>query len=185
MSLNYFCTTRLLQRLPRGLDTNLSMRSTIKNKAPTDSQAGMYAVEFALVFATTFSVLYAVLAFGMIFTAQQMLNYAAEEASRSALTYASSPSARMANACKRAQNLTEWIGQMRENSIIEINVCKSEAGALSEDGRQIIVQINYTNYSQAPLVPAFTSSYLPDSLRAQAVVNLNIGGPPASTGSAT
>src|SRR3546814_15231297 len=41
-------------------------------------QRGAYAVEFALVFPLFFLIVYATLTYGLIFTAQQSLNYAAE-----------------------------------------------------------------------------------------------------------
>src|SRR3546814_15415662 len=55
-------------------------------------QRGAYAVEFALVFPLFFLIVYATLIYGLIFTAQQSFNYAAELGARAALSW-SAPSA--------------------------------------------------------------------------------------------
>ena len=48
-------------------------------------QQGAYALEFALVFPLLFLFMYGLLTFGLIMTAQQSLNFAAESGARAAL----------------------------------------------------------------------------------------------------
>ncbi|PWF22242.1 TadE/TadG family type IV pilus assembly protein [Corticimicrobacter populi] len=54
---------------------------------PAQYQSGNYALEYALVFPLLFLAIYTMLSFGMIYTAQQSLNMAAQEGARTLLRW--------------------------------------------------------------------------------------------------
>lgn len=62
---------------PSSLNEAVSPKSLLRQ-----SQQGLSALEFALVFPLFFLVLYMAIAYGLIFAAQQSMNYAAETMAR-------------------------------------------------------------------------------------------------------
>ncbi|HDR9869472.1 TadE/TadG family type IV pilus assembly protein [Burkholderia cenocepacia] len=72
-------------------------------------QRGATAVEFAIVFPLLFVIFYGIVSFGMIFTIQQSLTFAASEGARAGLSYAPSLAARVTNATTTAQNVVAWL----------------------------------------------------------------------------
>ncbi|WP_082985234.1 TadE/TadG family type IV pilus assembly protein [Orrella dioscoreae] len=150
-------------------------------------QRGAYAVEFGLVFLAFFFVLYAVLTYGLIFTAQQALNIAAQDGARGALRWQQGDAAmvqraRLAHAL--ALDHAKWIRDMAGQEGVRIAVC-GNAGLLAGEGAcgadlpardEIEVRVSYA-YRQAPLVPDISlglmgALFLPEQLAAQAKVRL-------------
>lgn len=157
-------------------------------------QRGAYAVEFGLVFLAFFFVLYAVLTYGLIFTAQQSLNIAAQDGARGALRWQQGEApmtqrAQLAHAV--ALDHAQWIRDMAGQDGVRITVC-GNAGLLAGDGAcganlpardEIEVRVSYA-YRQAPLVPDISlglmgALFLPEQLAAQARVRLGADVVPA------
>lgn len=166
-------------------------------------QRGVYAIEFAIVFPIFFLVLYALLTYGLIFAAQQTLNFAAENAARSALQWQPGDAQqtrlhRMMFARDRAAELTTWVDSMAGSGQLQIQVCPrgaesgtagvgghdalcAEQGAASSYPSQDTIEIvmRYP-YRQSPLVPilgpaAVFGFLVPDVLYGRASVDLSIG----------
>lgn len=79
-------------------------------------QRGAYAVEFAGVFLAFFLTFYSVLSWGLIVTARQSLQLAAEEGARASLRYQAAGTdvlpqirARLAEACTLADAASDWV----------------------------------------------------------------------------
>lgn len=162
-------------------------------------QRGAYAIEFAIVFPIFFLLVYAILTYGLIFAAQQSLNFAAESAARSALQWqpgdaATGRVARMELAHARATELTRWVGQMAGVGQLQIQVCDQQMMSGLGDHQELCTAINATAdqptpsiievvvrypYSDAPLVPmlgpdALFRILVPAALYGRASVDLNI-----------
>lgn len=82
-------------------------------------QRGAYAVEFAAVFLAFFLTFYTMLSWGLIVTARQSLQLAAEEGARASLRYQSAGTdvmaqirARLAQACSSADYASDWLSSM-------------------------------------------------------------------------
>jgi Flp pilus assembly protein TadG len=155
-------------------------------------------VEFALVFPLFFLIIYATLTYGLIFTAQQSLNYAAQSGARAALQWPDctdvslSPlQCRAETALKEAQKDSNWIGSLGGKDLT-ITVCSGsganqlapdvEVGcdpmAASPGANPLRVTVSYP-YLEAPLVPLLGPSTLmgftvPTVLTAAAQINLAI-----------
>lgn len=167
-------------------------------------QRGVYALEFAAVFVVFFLVLYALLTFGLIIAAQQTLNFAAEDAARSALRWQSgdeqeSLSRRMAAAKQRAADLTGWVARIAGSQNVQVQVCPrgdrarqvpavGGHDALCENEllqpslypRDSIEVLMRYGYRDGPLVPMLGPDVLfgvlvPDALYGRALVDLQIG----------
>ncbi len=140
------------------------------------SQRGVYAVEFGLVFFIFFLVIYAILTYGMIFAAQQSLNAAAEQGARAMLTWQPSDDQRKAEATSEAERLTQWISAMASSGLSILPPCyngqSDDAGSACNQGQARVV-IRY-DYSAHPLVPTLSSLLVPDTLFAQATVDLGV-----------
>ncbi|MEI2415642.1 TadE/TadG family type IV pilus assembly protein [Orrella sp. JC864] len=134
-------------------------------------QRGAYAVEFALVFGLFFLVLYGVLTYGLIFTAQQSLNLAAEDGARAALRWQAgagdaSLAARAGHAADVARTRADWLGRVGGGASLNVVVCAGQgpgktvlagAGGAQCSAQplqqgQIEVLVRY-DYRRAPLVP--------------------------------
>ncbi|WP_187395140.1 TadE/TadG family type IV pilus assembly protein [Pigmentiphaga aceris] len=82
-------------------------------------QRGAYAVEFAAVFLAFFLTFYSLLSWGLIVTARQSLQLAAEEAARGSLRYQAAGTdvlaqirARLAEACTLADAASGWVSSL-------------------------------------------------------------------------
>lgn len=165
------------------------------------NQRGAYAIEFALVFPLFFLVVYATLTYGLIFTAQQSMNYAAESGARAALSWPGSGAASTDTLLERAQaalntavDYASWVDAISGDQLA-IGVCKDAGDGSSE----LLAEKNwsfgcsaYTNgsgpgdisvvlrypYRTAPLIPMLGGSLMgfavPDALTAVAQANLHI-----------
>lgn len=124
------------------------------------SQAGAFAVEFALIFVIFFFILFVLLNIGMMFAAQQSINYAAQEAARSLSIYqnAEQPvdkcsSEQTFNSDTRASNeqraqrayscaleQAQWIEDLAKSmnnttdTIVEIAVCQRSGAVIAPRG---------------------------------------------------
>lgn len=154
-------------------------------------QKGAYAIEFAFVFIVFFLVLYGMITYGLIFAAQQSMNFAAESGARAGLQWALTPEARAANAMKEAKKHVGWVEQLAymsdkrepddragEQVPLKIAVCNGVPDAplvgynldaddelcLLTDTKKLEIVIRYP-YASAPLVP-----YLGPSTLLQAAV---------------
>ncbi|EJC65002.1 pilus assembly protein [Alcaligenes ammonioxydans] len=152
-------------------------------------QYGAYALEFALVFPLLFLFMYGLLTFGLIMTAQQSLNFAAESGARAALIEPaagnsdpmSSPARLQARADRarqvaadHVQWLSHWVGS--EHVRVSADLSREE----------ISVGIVY-DYVQAPLIPRFApdtlfSLVVPEQLKGHARINLLVAGEVGSEG---
>lgn len=139
-------------------------------------QKGAYAVEFAFVFVIFFLVLYGMITYGLIFAAQQSMNFAAESGARAGLQWqagAASLAARATHARNVALDHVNWIDQLAEGeeSVVSVTVDTSNPDRLE-------VIITYP-YASAPLVPYLGPSTLlqaavPDTLESRSSVDLGI-----------
>lgn len=179
-----------------GLLTSRTMYSAKKpgcGAGQSERQCGVYAVEFGLVFLIFFLVLYAVLTYGLIFAAQQSLNHAAEDSARRALAWGANPGVRVTAARDRAKEATAWITDLAgSGSRVDIKVCyyidgspdaasypdkptctQSETESEPPNDGDIKVEIRFP-YGSTPLIPTLARIGIPDSLYAEATVNLDI-----------
>ncbi|OZI33286.1 hypothetical protein CEG14_18805 [Bordetella genomosp. 1] len=145
-------------------------------------QRGSYAVEFSLVFVVFFLVAYGLLTWGIIFAAQQSLNFAAEEGARAAQRWqavgAWGPRATSAQTAAAYQ--IEWVSSMG-GTPSTIAVCgptgriggTGACSGLTLAADQIEVLVRYP-YASAPLLPTLPGMGLvvPTELRARASVRL-------------
>ncbi|OZI39786.1 hypothetical protein CEK29_16595 [Bordetella genomosp. 5] len=154
-------------------------------------ERGAYAVEFALVFMVFFLVAYGLLTWGLIFAAQQSINFAADEGARAAQRWqaigAWAPRAESAQAAAAVQ--AAWVSSMG-GTATRVAVC-GVSGRLSGTGNcsgialapdQIEVVVRYP-YGNAPLLPTLPGMALvmPNELSARASVRL--GGALSQAGS--
>jgi Flp pilus assembly protein TadG len=158
----------------------------------SSGQRGAYAVEFALVFPLFFLIIYATLTYGLIFTAQQSLNYAAQSGARAALEYQPTLADRAESALEVAKDQSGWVGALGGASP-SITVCGGPGGGVlassgdasgcasldtSDGADPLLVTVRYP-YLTAPLVPLLGPSSLmgfavPTTLAAASQVNLAI-----------
>lgn len=163
-------------------------------------QKGAYAVEFAFVFIIFFIVLYGIITYGLIFAAQQSLNFAAESGARAGMQWqAGTPEdegipevtplkARAVRALAVAKDHVEWVDQMAGSNILKIAVCSgnsesplADSGNLVEDDKlckladpnKLEVVIRYP-YKDASLTPTILEVAVPNVLEGRASVDLGI-----------
>ncbi|WP_228125795.1 TadE/TadG family type IV pilus assembly protein [Alcaligenes faecalis] len=153
-------------------------------------QYGAYALEFALVFPLLFLFMYGLLTFGLIMTAQQSLNFAAESGARAALLEpgagAGGPmlspdrlQARANRAKEVAADQVQWLSSWVGTEHVRITT-----DLLSDELRVGIVY----DYLQAPLIPRFAPDTLfalvvPEQLKGHAQINLLVAGEVGAAGS--
>lgn len=133
-------------------------------------QKGAYAVEFALVFIVFFLVLYGMITYGLIFAAQQSMNFAAETGARAGLQWQASLQDRKDEAKKIAEQHVSWINVMSENHV--------EVSVNSPSPNKIEVVVSYP-YVDKPLVPYLGPAdllqvVLPEKLESRSSVELGI-----------
>lgn len=139
-------------------------------------QKGAYAVEFALVFVVFFLVLYGMITYGLIFTAQQSMNFAAETGARAGLQWQASLQDRKAEAEKIAKMHVAWINTMSNNSVeVSVNIIDSIDHV---DSKKLEVVVSYP-YVDEPLIPYLGPSsllqvVLPEKLESRSSVELGI-----------
>ncbi|OZI17826.1 hypothetical protein CAL19_12055 [Bordetella genomosp. 7] len=152
------------------------------------AQRGAYAVEFALIFLAFFLVLYGIMMYGMIFTAQQSLNLAAQDAARKALQWqpgATHMQLRADAARNVALERADWITTI-SGEPLSVAVCSGN-GRLShanggncsglipaDDPEWIEVVVSYA-YGAQPLIPnlpLIQRAIVPAQLHARAAVRL-------------
>ncbi|MDD3758291.1 MAG: pilus assembly protein [Advenella sp.] len=159
-------------------------------------QKGAYAVEFAFVFIIFFLVLYGMITYGLIFAAQQSMNFAAESGARAGLQWqagASAPAlvARAGKALEVAKDHTAWVDNMAGGNKLKIAVCGGEPIQLLDslngadatlcsitDTNKLEVVIRYP-YALHPMIPylgpsAVMSVAVPDTLESRTSVDLGI-----------
>lgn len=160
-------------------------------------QRGTYSIEFALVFPLFFLLFYALLTYGLVFAAQESLNFAAEGAARAALRWpqgvADSLSARADQARSTALDLAGWVGALGDTARLGVAVCDGQGALLSGtagvaglcgamppdslDAQELQVVVRYA-YGAAPLVPLLGGSLMsfavPDTLVGNAHVSLAV-----------
>jgi len=154
---------------------------------PPPRQRGAYATEFALVFLLFFAVVYGLITYGLIFTAQQSLNLAAQDGARAALRWQQGGEpllARAAAARDVALDRARWVQAMAGAGALQVAVCDA-GGLLSGNGacsgqalpdRALEVVLRYP-YAQAPLVPTFSRLLVPGALASRSIVRLFDAGP--------
>ena len=142
-------------------------------------QKGAYAIEFAFVFIVFFLVLYGMITYGLIFAAQQSMNFAAESGARAGLQWQAesgtltSLQARAKHAQETAAAHVQWIDQLAEGDEKVVNITVDTS---TPDKLEVIISYPY---SSAPLVPYLGPSTLlqvavPGKLESRASVDLNI-----------
>ena len=165
----------------------LASRSALERRR----QRGAYAVEFALVFPLLFILIYALLTFGLIMTAQQSLNFAAESGARAALVAPGADAVLSGlTPAEREQvlhnRLLSRVEQARLQAGEQVRWLSDWVGAehvrvsAALVGNDVHVDIVY-DYAQAPLVPllgpgAWFAMVVPARLDGQAQVNLQVAG---------
>lgn len=143
------------------------------------AQEGSMTIEFALIFLLLFFIVFAMLNLGMIFAAQQSINYASQESSRSILTFyppghftpKEIQNKKAERALKLAQEQTNWINTLAQeingttSNIVHITICGADQPlAKNNDAlhcdltpvlnkHEIAVKIEY-DYGQFPLIPS-------------------------------
>ncbi|MCX5592046.1 TadE/TadG family type IV pilus assembly protein [Alcaligenes endophyticus] len=135
-------------------------------------QRGAYALEFALVFPILFILLYALLSFGLMMTAQQALNYAAETAVRVALMSPPAGQTREGRALASARANLSWLSNWVGTESLRYDI--------EHQDNRLRLSIHYS-YAQAPLMPVLGPSsvfafLLPNHLVGEASVNLSVAG---------
>ena len=138
------------------------------------AQRGATAVEFALVFPLFFTVLYAIVAFSMIFVAQQSLTLAAEEGARAALNWQSNTS--MQSALTNRGNAACTAAKAMAASMVQAMQCTPSSATCGPGGAMQCVNVLLTyNYQSNPLVPnlPLLSAFMPATLSSSATVQLN------------
>ncbi|MCA7902802.1 pilus assembly protein [Burkholderia cepacia] len=131
-------------------------------------QRGATAVEFAIVFPLLFVIFYGIVAFGMIFTIQQSLTFAASEGARAGLAYAPSLAARITNATTTAQSVVGWLNVGTPQVVApQCSYDKSVPPSLY----CLSVTVNYTPKDWITTMP-FLGSILSQPLTSTAVVQI-------------
>ncbi|MFV9474295.1 TadE/TadG family type IV pilus assembly protein [Advenella sp. RU8] len=160
-------------------------------------QKGVYAVEFAFVFIIFFLVLYGMITYGLIFAAQQSLNFAAETGARAGLQWqagesAVTLSARANRAMVAAKDHVDWVDRMAGGNKLKIAVCSGDPESplasqnLAEgdklcqldDPDKLEIVIHYP-YQDSPMIPylgpsSIMSVAVPAVLEGRASVDLGI-----------
>jgi len=140
-----------------------------------------------MVFVAFFLVLYGVMMYGMIFTAQQSLNLAAQDAARKALQWqpgASHMQLRADAARSTALQQADWITAV-SGAPLAVAVCGvggalSTTGgalcsgmALADDQIEVIVSFPYGAHPLIPNLPLIQQAMVPALLQARASVRLS------------
>ncbi|WKU19607.1 TadE/TadG family type IV pilus assembly protein [Advenella alkanexedens] len=182
----------------RGSESSISIRA---RKASFDvsaacRQKGAYAVEFALVFIVFFLVLYGMITYGLIFAAQQSMNFAAESGARAGLQWQAGNSAlalvaRANKALAIADDHTNWVDTMAGGNKLKIGVCGGEPIRLLSasngadaslctitDPNKLEIVIRYP-YALHPMIPYLGPSSImrvvvPETLESRTSVDLGI-----------
>jgi Flp pilus assembly protein TadG len=131
-------------------------------------QEGVAALEFAIVAMVFLVILFGILTYGFIYSLDQSLNHAAEEAARSAIS-TTTDAAAIAKAQSTALSRLSWLGSNIHPSDVTAAVanCANDATV-----RCITVTIVYP-WATRPVVPKFAGVPTPSQLRAVAVVQLD------------
>lgn len=136
------------------------------------AQRGVSALEFALVFPLLFFILYMAIAYGLIFAAQQSMNYAAETMARESLLFGSGDESPRATAA-------DWLKSVGGVSALSKDIITQEDDpSLGEFESLVIFRYDYANHPIVPwLGPKFFGGVLfPDELVATAIVDSQITG---------
>ncbi|MCQ9616994.1 pilus assembly protein [Paenalcaligenes niemegkensis] len=137
------------------------------------AQLGASALEFALVFPLFFLILYMAIAYGLIFAAQQSMNYAAETWARDSLVRGNLASEAVST------RSVDWLRSMGGSAALSTE-CDADtaAPALGQHEIKICIQYDYLNHPLVPnLGPQFFSGILfPEKLVATAIVDHEIAG---------
>ncbi len=147
------------------------------------NQYGAYALEFAFVFPLLFLFIYGLLTFGLIMTAQQSLNFAAESGARAALVDPGSGSGGSMAGLNRLQARADRARQVAASQVKWLsNWVGSDHVRVTADlvSNEVHVGIEY-DYLLAPLVPRFAPNTLfalvvPEQLKGNAQINLLVAG---------
>ncbi len=164
----------------RGVSSRTASRSLAVG---SNGQRGAYGLEFGIVFIALFALFYAVLTLGLIMTARQSLQLAAEDAARVSLRYQAAGTsilpqlqARVNQACAVATSRSSWIGGMGGSSttcairVSGAGLCGATGACCLElraggssvnvsgcttpaSGWNVSVSVSYDQYRQHPLVP--------------------------------
>ena len=133
------------------------------------AQQGASALEFALVFPLFFLILYMAIAYGLIFAAQQSMNYAAETMARDALLLGQSDA--------DSTRSVNWLRSLGGEGALDIQEQNSLVSG-REYEKQVVIRYDYHNHPLVPwLGPRFLSAMVfPDELVATATVDRQITG---------
>ncbi|MBP6020560.1 MAG: pilus assembly protein [Burkholderiaceae bacterium] len=145
-------------------------------------QHGVYAVEFALTFLIFFLVLYAVLTYGMIFAAQQTLNWAAQDGARAGLRWLPTSEGRAQAAEGVALDKASWLMNMGGSGAVQVGSCLEEVTTnppCKPSGSGELKVVAHYNYHGFPLVPmlgpgGLIGALVPATLQAEASVHLGV-----------
>lgn len=126
---------------------------------------GVAALEFAIVFPLFFLIFYAIVSYGLIFVAQQLLTLSAENGARAALAF-NGTTAPGAIACKAAQSSSQFLAPNITCVPAPLQTCTFDPHA-----QCLTVSISY-NYQAHPLVPSLPGIGLltPNTLASTATV---------------
>ena len=146
-------------------------------------QRGAHALEFAWAFLFLFLLFYLVLTYSLIFTAQQVMNLAAQEGARAALRWqpgagglADNHEQRREAAWREIQRrLQVWPGLV-DSTEFTAQVCAAGQTCAETGGERIAFELRYP-YRTVPLLPLpgpqwLTSAVLPDQLVARGTAYL-------------
>lgn len=120
-------------------------------------QKGAYAVEFAFVFVIFFLVLYGMITYGLIFAAQQSMNFAAESGARAGLQWQAGNStlalsARAEKALEVSKDHSSWVDQMAGGNTLKMVACSVQLKTPeSEDETQTFQVLAYPDDSNKSL----------------------------------
>lgn len=144
-----------------------------------------------MIFVVFFMVLYGIMMYGMIFTAQQSLNLAAQDGARKALQWqagANHMQLRADAARSIALQQADWITTV-SGGTLAVAVCGSGGSlsattgaqcsgqALADDQLEVIVTYPYATHPLIPNLPLIDLAMVPNILQARASVRLSdLGG---------